>query len=507
MAFPITKSNYARVLKDLNKNYVSDETFNKMYSDVTKSAEQQYGQIGLAESRTGQNLGYDYAQAVNEAYATSMKNADAIQSSALGQGYKAELMAQNQQDIRSAYEQYRQSYLSSLAESQSTYGSMRSDVAEQAASQYNSIVEAQQAQNKAFEAEAENLQKYFDAHYDYVNYLFEQNPDIANMEMFRPYFNEDGTLKDDVEISKLFSVDPTTGEPTLEAQKALAAVDKYTAQGDVTSFTDYLAAKDVELGEWATLGREDYDGKSYAEVFKDIYGLRDIDPGSNLDYRAVEMFKNIDAGQYFDAKVVDEMYVDSDAQDELESGEWKLSGDAIDAETFITEEQGKLMTKGNAGRYSGDKGSVHKAVKEAIENGTLKNGTIIDLNYGGGTNFYMYKDGNFYKMEKSALSGKTTTLDTFKNEGNNIYSKDGKEYFLDEQNELNLSNDELLKNRATYTFGKEGGKRDTIIDEVSKRIKEGSLVDGTVIDINYGLGNPVYVYYKNGTIQWLTERG
>lgn len=495
MTFLGGKQDIIRGLKDLNKNYVSDETWRQMY-----------GATSLAEQQAVSTLDYDYNQALNAAYASSLQSQNAIQGSALGQGYKQELMTQNQDAIVSAFEEYRNNYLSNLQSVTSQYDKTR-----------QSIYDAYLSQEKELGEEAEKFQDYFSAYYKYAEWLTEDGrADFNEAGLYELIDPETGALKSPQD---LFYLDKNK-ELSEESRRALYTLSKYANENvDATgrprySFSEYLASENKELGEWATAtknGIEHYNDKLFKEMFgidkpgkgwatgETFGGMEDI--LNELDNDAYSFSlddANIDKTDVYGVSNEDEINA-------LKANDWKL-GEKYSVDDF--EDNLGSILEGQAGTWDSKSKWAKNAIKEA-RSGKLKEGTIIDVNVGGGTKFYMWYEGQFVKLDASYINRKTakdvkqlsdgsSTLDgnvkfspIFEVDGNHLTVALGSKGTM---YDLMANTDDWLLGTA----GVKGGKRDAVLEEVASLAKTGDLKDGTFININYGGGKPVYIYYKDG---------
>lgn len=250
-----TTSGARTALEELNQDYYGRKTWGTMYGNV--------GQ--MADIYTSQ-LTTDYEKAINDAYIAAIKNENAITSSNLGQGYKALALQENQQALNDAFAQYRQSYLSGSNE-----------IKKELASDVNAI-------SSELESEASKLSRYGNAHFDYVNWLYEKDPELfekdLNWAQFMTGTGADRRLKTYGELTGgMF--DTTTGELNRAGLDFLQLVDSYSGQGGPHTFGDYLAETDYDLFEWAQ-GSNEYDyGKKTSDMFRELTGNRTVE-----DYKA-----------------------------------------------------------------------------------------------------------------------------------------------------------------------------------------------------------------------------
>lgn len=475
MTFLGDKQSIVKGLKDLNKNYVSDETFRQLY-----------GSTALAEQQSLQTLDYDYAQAMSDAYATSMQSQTAIQGSNLGQGYKQQLMAQNQADITAAFEEYRNNYLSNQQSIVSQYDQAR-----------KSISDAYAEREKQLNVDAGYMQDYVDEYYKYAKWLHEHDyADFTESGLYQ-LVDEQGNLKP---YQELLYVDDETKELSEDSKRALYTLSRYGNEddGDRTrySFSEYLAENNRDLGEWAV-----QNGQLNDKLFNEMFGLNEgaekgwatgktfggaegiieqlkADKNSILKFDKTNIQANTDRyGMSREASVK-----------ELTNNEWRL-GEEYSLDEFESNMESKIL-KDSDGK---NKTQTAKNVLEDARNKNLKNGTIVDVDYGKGEMFYMWYNGKFVKLDKSYYSDNVVDSSKVDFDFNSLIVGDKKYASKDSYtlNELSANYDNILK----HTSGVSGGKRDKVLSEFITMAKYGKITDGTVINVNYGKGKPVYISY------------
>ena len=128
----------------MRQQYKGYETqMNKLYQSL-------YNGANLAAQGQLEDLQYDYAKAMGQAYSQSRQQEQSIWGSNIGKGYKEQYMAETSDALRGAYDQYRAKYLSS-----------RDSVEEQRQSNVESIWKSQVSQEQAMKDYAANLSKMY----------------------------------------------------------------------------------------------------------------------------------------------------------------------------------------------------------------------------------------------------------------------------------------------------------------------------------------------------------
>lgn len=143
------------------------------------------------------------------------------------------------------------------------------------------------------------------------------------------------------------------------------------------------------------------------------------------------------------------------------------------------------VTSFGAFKGSGNGNSQDELISNILEwarRGNIKNGDVIDFNYGKGTNNYLYYNGYFYP----------TTIKA--NDQSNLMNKYG------------LTSDDLqgaisLQDADTTSFGSfkgsgNGKSQDNWISDILSLAKQGKVKDGDIVDFNYGEGTSNYLYYN-----------
>lgn len=386
-----------RQLKEMNKNYVTDEQYRDLYSAVS-----------LAEQRAASDLAYDYANAINQAYLSSKQNELAIDYSSVGQGYKSQLYEANRADLQSAYDEYRKNYMENAQSLANNYNTANEN-----------IYKAYASQEQYFANEMQNVEDYRRAHYDYIVNLFnnyaETNPEIFDNEYLNKFVvrDENGIVVSPITYEQFFTVDDE-GYMTQEAVDLLSYVENILPD-NAQSFSEYLYKENEDLFNWAeniSGSYGDYGELSGGDVFKKLTGMSEGNYNrAGYDYRISDLTQPVKVGDDTKAKWETEfVHINSNniiPNEWLSEGDietltdpdmtWKVSSDSYSPEAFV--EQVASIVKGQSGKASKKAGSYVREAAEAALNKTLKEGTIVDINYGSGKDFYVYWNGRFAKLE------------------------------------------------------------------------------------------------------------
>jgi hypothetical protein len=390
----------AKQLREMNKTYYNDEQIRDMFMDTA-----------LSEQRAVSSLNYDYSQAVNDAYVASLQNRNAIYDTALGQGYKQQLVQQNQADLQSAFEQYRNNYMTNLSNIEKNTSSINYDIT----NLYKNQIEMSEQQ-------AGLINDYFTAHFDYLQALGKDETgrfdNLFNTQAFNDYFvttDEGGRRIKTTEELMTASVDKEGSDGgfyytdeqgnqyiTDYGLKMLSLLESTGTfkEADGYSFGSYLEGANEKLWKWANELSSEY-GMTGSEVFRKLSGVTDYTVGNNLDYR-ISNIANLWENEYVPitaSNLISSDYVDENSIAHLELNNWK-----IDMSTPYTVSQFRdsveNITSGQAGFATGKRGDIVRQFATDVEEGKVHNGTIVDVDYGIGEKFYVYWNGMIYQLDK-----------------------------------------------------------------------------------------------------------
>lgn len=220
-------------LEDANRNYYGQRAWAKLFGDLNLSK-----QLGT------ENLMQNYGTIMGEAYAASKANQSAILGSNLGQGFKRAALEENQLALDKAYDSYMSQYLTEQQE-------------------LNTAVAKQQSSlNKELDTLADMTAKYGNAHFDYLQSLWDkyeageltfnpfENPNFAR------YVNRETDVDGNLINTSLKSIGEIEGM-VFDKQGNLtqAGIDFFDMlehdQNLINySFSDYLRENDEDLYEW-----------------------------------------------------------------------------------------------------------------------------------------------------------------------------------------------------------------------------------------------------------------
>lgn len=229
----------------MRQQYKGYETqMNKLYQSL-------YSGANLAAQGQLEDLQYDYAKAMGQAYSQSRQQEQSIWGSNIGKGYKEQYMAETSDALRGAYDQYRAKYLAS-----------RDSVEEQRQSNVESIWKSQVSQEQAMKDYAANLSKMYNYGQKYLDYLYKNNEDLFQSPEWSRWLKEttdeqgqttQGLYQSANEFNKLLTT-IENGDTVLSetGREFFDQILNYDFAGvDAKSYAEWLSETDPELFEWS----------------------------------------------------------------------------------------------------------------------------------------------------------------------------------------------------------------------------------------------------------------
>ena len=436
-----TRDDVSRQLREYNKNYYGQSYWNALYKNIEQSEQAALNNLAINYHGSTSALDKSYAETIADAYASSQSSNMNIAASDLGTGYKEAMIASNQNALQKAYEQYRTNYMTNKSELANAYASNVAAVEQNAASLTSDV-------DKLLNEQVENTQSYLQSMYDYLVYLKDKDDNkLFDKPEWSQYLDDDGNVKS---FRDLFSttnkVNPyveqigtdENGEPVLQLTDAGRNFYKHMFSSDAKySFGDYLYDTNKDLYDWAD-SKSAHEGMLNKEmIFNDILGIdTSTENWANYVFEDKPITKTgevlttdklkqppaYEEGYKFnDDSLLVTDYIDENELENFKANDWHIAAtDVVPAEGMTMEDfanKKKDLLKGQAGVASGKKGQVYDKILEAYNNGTLKNGTVFDINYGGGEAYYIYLNDRIYALSdkenvnlQTELSGVADTL-------------------------------------------------------------------------------------------------
>lgn len=466
-AYTLSTEDVAKTLYELNKNYEGQQVWREAFVNTE-----------LAEQQALESVKYDYAKAANQAYAASMANENALLNSNLGQGYKQQMSERNALDLQSAFEQYKQNYLKNTGDITSSYDEVRSGIL------------------SSLHAQAEPMSKIINLIPEYYSAMYEQEPGLLDDAVWSKYVDSStGQLKSFGDVfatgNGLVTGDAVNGYELTPA--GIKAYAELLTKNSGYTFGNFLTDnKFTELYDYLL------DGDNYNFLLSDVLGadmsnLTAKDENNNVIVQSIN-----DGNKDFSVTDTDLEY----------SKEW-LSGDSGTYEHIADRLKEGRYSVDTSKSWTPDKfvnidggSAVVDKFREAAKAGKIKNGTIVDIDPGAGTNFYTYKDGKIYKLKQ---------ITSINDAHDSVAAQTVKDIFGKVPNDLGGKNIKLGKTVDTtsdtftnldfgryFGSGDVNGEQNSYINDIINNITENDV--GKIIVTNAGRGSSqgLYVYEGNG---------
>ena len=424
---------------------------NAGYQDVYKNLyvgqSQALNTLSQQENLQLQELNDNYTNALNKQYVDYVTSSDAIIAGNYGTGAKDALLERNRQALREAYAAYQQQYLADKYNIESEAFASASNVNQQ----YN---DAWAAFNEGLSADVEYMSSMPEELYKYLQYL-DKGGYLDENEAFNRFYSTDQygdrsllsweNLTSGLGPEKYYD----SGGQRFQYEAMIDNDGNLTDYGrdifnqllaygtikddEALSFGSYLFTENKDLANW--LYATDQSGKNNYEKFLEYGGLLpndlsnpyDINSyqrqlytgdlgkfdtrttasafGSNIYSTTVKdggTFKitsdNNTMFSYFDDDGLHADFEDFEGYDLKIVGnkngwtpdEWYKNGKA----TKLIDDE---LAEGQAG-WEHNRRKTFVDVAKKAQAGELPNYTIIDVNRGSGTNYYIYLNGKFYNV-------------------------------------------------------------------------------------------------------------
>ena len=380
-----SKQDVRNALLDANKLYKNT------FESIDKAAAKSVYDIDKYAQTAMDALNSQYNQTLSQQYATSKQAQQSIYGSDLGSNYKNYLADQNKIALQEAYNSYRQNYASRVSELNNSVQELRTSNAKQ-------VADAKQEVENELNKDVQFAQQYDNAYYDYLTYMYENNPTMFEDERYAPYLttDEDGNV---LPLSKAQLVQPggimydVDGNLTEQGKNLIRLIEN-GKQGEY-SFGSYLASDDKygELLDWATTVSDITGETNRDKVLRNIYGIEPDDVVGNVKTDVNYELPIQGAVEFDDSNIVKydnplfkqkSWYV---SPDELKGKRYHIDGDYRDVSVD------KFLAK-----YGKDNEVVD--IVNDIKKGLVKDGTIFKRKGTSMTQWYVYKDGKISHLVK-----------------------------------------------------------------------------------------------------------
>ena len=265
-----TANDAANYLKNANRNYLGQQTWLKAYEDINKAYGGMVTDLSIAAQQQSDAALQDFSDSIANAYDASLRQRNQILGSNLGQGFKDNLLEENDFALENAYNAYLQNFMTEKANIGSNLVSNIGGIYQSAAKDIANVDEQLMLQ-------AQYTADYLNAHYDYLQYLYGKNPDFFAGDSMQDYVNrefQDGELKvtglkslDEIRNSMVIQSKDGGWELTDRGRDFFRQVQALGYGDDAgTTFSDYLYENNPKLYDWSTSDNQ------YDSTFTDSFG-------------------------------------------------------------------------------------------------------------------------------------------------------------------------------------------------------------------------------------------
>ena len=422
----------AQYLKENTKTQLGGNFWNQQYHAVDSNVSATNAELTLGETAANQKLMNNYSKNVADATQAAYEASRHTENNVFGVK-QSDINGEINDVLNSAYEQYRQQYLSDSSDVSQQYENARNQYANYFQKQYDAL-------DTALAGEGKNLAKYQNAVPQYIAAHWE---DLMSHPEFSKIMQEigDGNIPTAGQISEyMYDENGMTPYGEVLYQYVTANTDM-----NIESFGSWLATQDQDLVNWAASAGYDQSGKTMAQMARESTGLDPDNVGYNeaeyymKDYYTPEQFNDIfeqysksengnnykellsklnqtgtaekrkefvkkyNEGIKNSVKGGIELDTDTSGNIIVKAPNPGMSYDdaVIKISEFKTADEiyNKLDKKavGGAGTKNGKQVQSMKNWYQDILDGKVKNGTTIDLDYGLGQKWYTYYNGAIYE--------------------------------------------------------------------------------------------------------------
>lgn len=264
-----TANDAANYLKKANKNYLGQQTWLKAYDDINKAYGGMVTDLSIAAQQQGNAALQDFSDSIANAYDASLRQRNQVLGSNLGQGFKTNLLEDNEAILDSAYNSYLQKFLNEKSNIGSNLVSNIGGVYQSAAKDIADI-------DEQLAIQAQYTADYLNAHFDYLQELYNRDYKEGGKLFASPDFYDyidyslvggvlrPGELKDMNTIRQMM-FDPN-GELNERGVRFFNQMENYGIGTDFT-FSDYLYNANKKLYDWSV------STNPYDTTYTDTYGI------------------------------------------------------------------------------------------------------------------------------------------------------------------------------------------------------------------------------------------
>lgn len=440
-------SNYNSGIKSVNEEYRTGK------ADIANQFRSGLSQLGKNYGQQGSELGRNFTQSMSDAFDVARKQRSSFlsQSASVGSGQRQNIARDLDAVTTKAYDSYIQNYMKNkqLLDTNLKSGSeelkMNRDSAisqletnaqnakTSLANQYNKLIEQDSKEIEQIEKdvakEAENFVAMANMPIEYLQYLWENNPDLFNDDLLGryTYLDESGArqlISKEQMNSNFFDYDEDGNVSLSDVGKDLYSIIAYGLgdTGAALGFNDYMSENYNDLYQWATAlntygDTEFVNSYGYTSNFDAVMGsLLGADIVAKESYNA----KSFDVGSQYNQNVNDKIVgKDDDANTVKVETRQSSKGTSIESFTDVefTAPDGKAknaakgfeykdIVDGKAETFTAKIGTEEykfKATKKEAENDVLDD--IVDA-YGSIVEKKIYKYSGTYYLGVKNKDGK-----------------------------------------------------------------------------------------------------
>ena len=440
----------AQYLKENTKTQFGGNFWNQQYHAVDSDVSATNAELTLGETAANQKLMDTYSKNVADATQAAYEMSHHTKNDYFGVK-QSDINDSVAEAMNSAYEQYRQQYLSDSSDVSSQYSTARNQYADYFQKQYDTLDTTLAGEGKNLAAYQNYIPDYIVSHWDQL----QTSPEFMKIAQDMT----DGRTPTKGEITQyMYDDNGLTPYGKMMYQFVTTNPDMLDeAGGKIERFGEWLAAKDQDLANWAASAGYDQSGKSMAQMARQSTGLDAFDElynegsyylnGSYTTDQLIDIFndystqavmnedgsKKSDQGNYGEflsklnqggsteeKKAFVEKY-NAELKNSMKNGvELKIDDKGnivVDSPEDIGYEGATLRLAdagwdaGKAdeliGNWGWNNSSWERSIMDKAIRGEYKDGEVVNMNAGLGKAYYFtYYKGAFYRGKGEMYNGK-----------------------------------------------------------------------------------------------------
>lgn len=260
-----TANDAANYLKNANRNYLGQQTWLKAYNDINKAYGGMVTDLSIAAQQQSNAALQDFSDSIATAYDASLRQRNQILGSNLGQGFKANLLEENDFALENAYNAYLQNFMTEKANIGSNLVSNIGGIYQSAAQDIADVDEQLMLQ-------AQYTADYLNAHFDYLQELYNRDRELFASPDFYDYVDYSlvGGVLQPSELKSMNAIRQMMFDPNGELnERGVRFFNQMENYGIGTDFTfgDYLYNTNKKLYDWSV------SMNPYDVTYTDDYGI------------------------------------------------------------------------------------------------------------------------------------------------------------------------------------------------------------------------------------------